>query len=261
MDTDPLEWNRLYYDAIEHLLWNPDWISGLHSDGTRKTVSMRMQRLRKLEAPLHHAIHLFFTLAPSSLISSLLRIPLVGAAGLGVARCQDWGRLPTVGGKTGNILDLCQPDIFLENSDVQIAVEVKSKSKSSPDQVLKYVALMMLRARGRPARSHLAYVAPYTSFSDYWPRRAHEDVSSLKAGLASYMDVKLEGLLRRFGLSLDEVKNAAEEVTITWRSIAEIRGDILQEIAVQEALAPSRSHEVYTKLLQGFEKELQIWAA
>lgn len=34
-----LEWPRLYYDGIEHLLWNPDWIRGLQAAPTERRPS------------------------------------------------------------------------------------------------------------------------------------------------------------------------------------------------------------------------------
>lgn len=48
MNTTPsvnLDWARLYYDCVEHLLWNPDWIRGKQPDGKPKTIRMLMQRL------------------------------------------------------------------------------------------------------------------------------------------------------------------------------------------------------------------------
>ena len=76
MPNAALYWTRRYYDGVEHLLWNRDWISGTQPDGTRTPIRLLMERLRRLEAPLHHTMQLFFTLASLSLTARLLKLDI-----------------------------------------------------------------------------------------------------------------------------------------------------------------------------------------
>jgi hypothetical protein len=253
----PLEWNRLYYDSVEHLLWNPSWISGTQPDGKPKTIRMLMERLRGLEAPLHHAFQVFFTLAPSHLISKLLRVSFNTGGPVQVVHSQT--AVPMADGNSADLGRLCQPDILIEGPGAHVAVEVKAKSKSSLDQVLKYAAMFLLRGAPQGTRKHLVYVAPYKSFAGYWPRGLCADVDALRRALLDHRDDKLEAQLRRFGTSLIDVKHALGDLTISWRSVHDMRQDVLEEMASSDVHVPQPGAEVYAKLLAGFEKELQRW--
>jgi hypothetical protein len=255
-----LEWSRLYYDGVEHLLWNPDWIKWQKPDGTRRTVRAIMQKLSGLEAPLHHAVQMFLTLAPTEFVARVLQIDTTGSA-LQVACCKEWEKLKLTGGKTRNPLELCEPDIFVESAGWQIAVEVKAKSKSNLEQVLKYAALMLLRTRttSTKLRGRLVLLAPYESFADFWPQRAYADTDSLREGLQKFGDPKTDAKFRGFGLSLDEVKASLDDFEITWRSVRDVRREVTQELKRVAALEPMPAREVYRKLLSGFENELRRW--
>ncbi len=91
--------------------------------------------------------------------------------------------LPRPARKTAtSLIELCQTDIVIEGGDAQLAVEIKSKSKSSRDQVLKYAALISLRTRRVPDRDirKLVLVAPCETFAHLWKGKAYADVNSLR---------------------------------------------------------------------------------
>jgi len=209
-------WPRLYFDSIEHLLNFPDWIERLKADGTRKPIRTVMNRLKTLEAPLHHAIEMFFALAPHDLIARLLGIDRAEAPHLRIIPWQDLEKVTTARGSKAALCELCQPDILVQGRDVQVAVEIKAKSKSSLEQVLKYAALTSLRPRGGTTRK-LVFLAPYETFADFWPRKAHPDAPSLKDAARKHDDPDLDRKLRRFGTSLDEVKAHLDDFHITWK--------------------------------------------
>ncbi len=251
-------WSRLYFDGIEHLLNFPDWIERLKADGSRKSIRSVMNRLETLEAPLHHAVEMFFTLAPRELIARLLDIDRSEAAHLRIVHWQDLERVPTANGGTASLCELCQPDILIEGRNVQVAIEIKARSKSSLEQVLKYAALSSLRTRPTATRK-LVFLAPNETFAQFFKGRRHADVPSLKEAARQYEDPKLNGKFVRFRTSLDEVKTHLDDFQITWKSVRDLRHEIVEELRRASAEAPSASGEVYCKLLSGFEMELERW--
>lgn len=261
--TGQVSWSGLYYDNVEHLLWNPDWIRGLQSDGTPKTIRMLMERFRKLEAPLHHAVQTFLTLAPDRFAAKLLALDPAVSLPLRIICCQKEEYWPIDGRKKISFLELCQPDIFVEGRGVQVAIEIKAKSKSSLEQVLKYAALMSLSPRKAPATTarKLVFLAPYETFGRFWGGKGYADVPSLKDAARKHDDSKLDHKFRRFGTSLDAAKASLDDLEIIWRSVRDVQRDVREELQRVMAKAPSDSGEVYCKLLSGFEKELEGWSA
>jgi hypothetical protein len=253
-------WPRLYFDSIEHLLNYPDWIERLKADGTKKPIRMVMNRLETLEAPLHHTVEMFFTLAPHDLIAQFLDIDPAEAPHLRIVPWQDLERVATARGGAAALCELCQPDILVEGRDVQVAVEIKAKSKSSLEQVLKYAALTSLRPRSTATRK-LVFLAPYETFAHFWTGKAHADVSSLKDAARQYDDPNLNRKFRRFGTSLDEVKAHLDDFQIAWKSVRDLRLEVGKELQRISAEGSSASGEVYRKLLSGFELELLRWQA
>ncbi len=253
-------WPRLYFDSIEHLLNYPDWIERLKADGTKKPIRMVMNRLETLEAPLHHAVEMFFTLAPHDLIAQFLDIDPAEAPHLRIIPWQDLETVTTARGSAASLCELCQPDILVEGREVQVAVEIKAKGKSSLEQVLKYAALTSLRPRSAATRK-LVFLAPYEGFSHFWTGKAYADVSSLKDAARQYDDPILDRKFRRFGTSLNEVKAHLGDFQITWKSVRNLRREVGNELRRVSAEGPSASGEVYRKLLLGFEMELLRWQA
>lgn len=253
-------WPRLYFDSIEHLLNYPDWIERLKADGTKKPIRMVMTRLETLEAPLHHAVEMFFTLAPHDLIARILDIDRAEAPHLRLIPWQDLGTVTTARGSKASLNELCQPDLLVEGRQVQVAVEIKARSKSSIEQVLKYAALTSLRPRSTATRK-LVFLAPYETFAHLWAGKAHADASSLKNAARQHDSVDLDRKFRRFGTSLDEVKANLDGFHIIWKSVRDLRREVGDELRRVTAEESSASGEVYRKLLSGFEMELLRWQA
>src|SRR5262249_3259966 len=148
-----------------------------------------------------------------------------------IADCREW-KPATVGQKSKNLLDLCQPDIFVEGPGVQTAVEIKAKSKSSLEQVLKYAALMLLRPNPMGAgRRLLVFLAPYATFAEFWPRKAYADPAVLKEALMRFDDPAVDRKFKRFGTSLEAAKASLQDLEISWRSVRDVRRDVRSELA------------------------------
>ena len=102
--------------------------------------------------------------APNSFLARLFKVGEERFKDASIANCAVWTPIEEDGRKRPSILELCQPDASIESAEAQIAVEIKSASKSSLKQVLKYAALMGDRGNGRLIHK-LVYVAPYQDFS------------------------------------------------------------------------------------------------
>lgn len=260
MANDPSgpHWTEFYYSGINHLLWYPDWLSPRDSRGNYRSIAERMKRLRTLEAPLHHNIHLFLALAPASFVSRLLGVRSTVAAEFTMPDTLNIP--PTIAGKVRNLAEICQPDVLLEADGVRIALEVKSGSKSSHEQVLKYAALM--RQRGPCSEQKLIFVAPAKIFSELWTER-YQDVTALREGVKAWQGdkvaEKLDGKLQSFGLTLAEAKDFLDSVEIIWLPTDDIRKIVCEELQSVVAQADVPATEVYRKLLAGFAEELGSW--
>jgi hypothetical protein len=277
-DRDQADWPSLYYDSIEHLLWNPTWLDWPSSKGkkalekaadsaargeteatqdkaARKTVKERMQRLRRLEAPLHHAIHMFLTLAPAEFVGTLLDIEPSHLAEFRVANSRRWEHSDNKALRSAAFL--CQPDVFLQAPGTQIAIEIKAGSKTSLQQILKYAFLMMATRPDDATRQSLVFVAPQASLMELLPKK--ERSPDLKQSLRDFRDEKLERKFDSYKISLARAKEYACNLDIRFRLTADMRSDVEIERQRINDLVSTPERDVYAKLLAGFARELSEW--
>ena len=260
---------NLYYDSVEHLLWNPTWLGwskpkpsgpglAIVTEAPPPTVRARMRRLSRLEAPLHHNLQLFLSLAPISFVARLFDVDEKRLQAASIAYCATWTPVEEDGRKRASILELCQPDVFIEGPDAQIAVEIKSDSKSSLKQVLKYAALMADRGNGRSIQK-LVLVAPYQTFSEFWKGKAYANVPDLKAALLAFNDPDFDRQLARYRTNLQQTKERAAHLDIGWLSLQNIRTTVREEINLLAERTQTPERSVYEKLLLGLDRELSEW--
>lgn len=217
-----------------------------------------MRRLSRLEAPLHHNLQLFLSLAPISFVARLFDVDEKGLQAASIAYCATWTPIEEDGRKRASILELCQPDVFIEGPDAQIAVEIKSDSKSSLKQVLKYAALMADRSNDRTIQK-LVFVAPYQTFSEFWKGKAYADVTGLKAALLAFDDLDFDRQLARYRTDLEQTKERAARLDIGWLSLHDIQRKVREEIGLLAGRSETPERAVYEKLLMGLDRELGEW--
>ena len=199
-----------------------------------------------------------FPLAPNSFLARLFKVGEERLKDASIAYCAVWTPIEEDGRKRASILELCQPDVLIESAEAQIAVEIKSASKSSLKQVLKYAALMGDRGNGRLIHK-LVYVAPYQDFSEYWPRKAYANVAALKEGLLAFEDADFDRQLARYGTDLQQTKERAARLDIDWLSLLDIRTSVREEIDFLAGREATPERSVYEKLLVGLARELGEW--
>jgi len=165
-------WNEVYYDQIEYFAWSPDVLaSGRRVSGRYRTAPESMRRLRRLENPFNHLFSMFFRLAPSDFLRSLLE-----AAGV---RSDRIGKTRSLGREAYLEPNYAQHDLLFKGPNAAIAAELKIGAKSSIDQMLKYATILHVNAPRQSARRILLYFGP-NDFAALWPRRG-ETVESVKS--------------------------------------------------------------------------------
>jgi hypothetical protein len=188
-----MAWNSKYWDIIADLYWIPRYI-GLQSitrdkweiEGERvsipgklitnatgplyfrsRGISETRMYLSSQEEILNHVFNLAFSIAGDEVISRLLCNPL------GIS---DQGPFESIGREIGSRYgwregeNVTQQDGFFVTPSTLIAVELKLGSRSWPEQVAKYIALMLLEEKTSGVRSQLGllFIVPETAMPGHW---------------------------------------------------------------------------------------------
>ncbi len=185
-------WNSKYWDILNQLYWTPKYL-GLRSikkdlwqvEGDRVSIPIdelisgaslytRKLRIADLrddllgkEEILNHVFDLTFGIAPDELLRHAFLTPL------GI---DDLGPFESLGGEVakrygwGDSDNVTQQDGLFISSNSAVAVEIKLASKSSPEQILKYAALLTWEelATGRRDNLGLLYIIPQDALQTHW---------------------------------------------------------------------------------------------
>jgi hypothetical protein len=188
-----MPWNDKYWDMLNNLYWTPRYL-GFKSiprdrwrvDGDRVLIPKELIQtstgplyfrsrkyddlksyLHEQEEILNHVFDLTFAIAGDDVINRVLCKPL----GL-----DDAGPFKSIGREVGERYgwrpqeNVTQQDGFFVSPKSLIGVELKLGSKSWPEQVAKYLALMMWEEQGTGARDDLGllFVVPATALAEHW---------------------------------------------------------------------------------------------
>jgi hypothetical protein len=236
-----MAWNSKYWDILNNLYWTPRYL-GLKSiprdhwrtDGDRISIPRELIKsatgplyfrsrkysdlksyLHEQEEILNHVFDLTFAIAGDDVINRVL------CKQLGL---DDAGPFESIGREVGERYgwrpqeNVTQQDGFFVSPKSLVGVELKLGSKSWPEQVAKYLALMMWEEQNRGARHHLGllFVVPATALAQHW-----SDV-----GLTS--SVVDPGFIDRFDL---------EKLPSKIRSLFQENPEILKDLASRLRLA------------------------
>jgi hypothetical protein len=183
-------WNAKYWDALDQLYWDPDYL-GLRSiaqlrwrrsDGwisvpdpevnlsgplyTRgRNSSAWRDHLHRQEEILNHLFNLTFAIAPDDLIARTL---LHHLEILDPGPFQSLGR--EVRQRYGWGANNMQQDGLFVSEAVAVGIEMKLTATSSATQIAKYAALLMWEERYSGKKTHLGllYIVPATAMKNHW---------------------------------------------------------------------------------------------
>jgi len=276
-----MTWNGKYWDIVGNLYWTPRYL-GLQSisrnkwrvDGEWISVPKRLVtnssgplyvRSRKFdelttylhgqEEILNHLFNLLFSIAGDAVISRLLCHPL-GLAETGPF--ESLGR--EVGSRYGwreseNVTQ--QDGLFVSTSSV-VGVELKLESTSWPEQIAKYIALMIWEEAFSHQREHLGllFIVPESAMSEHWsnvglngPTIDESFVSRLNP---ERLPKKIQTLFETYP---DQVRSVLRRIrlgVISWTKFSE------QISAMEKELDPSQAgDQTLLRLLAGFRDQLE----
>ena len=185
-----MAWNDKYWDTLEQIYWTPDYVglktlkpqqdpahpeclliprsevpSG-NSIYTRRINSKDIvAHLHRREETLNHVLDIGLAIAPDDLIRRLIAKPL---------GFDDPGPYESIGREVdlrfGITANAFQQDGFFVSSQSALALEIKLKSSSSPEQVLKYATMLAIEeaVTGSKQNVGLLYVVPEGTEGALW---------------------------------------------------------------------------------------------
>ena len=214
------------------------------------TSALNAARMRRLEEPLNHIFDIAFGIAPGLAINALLAKPLgiddpgpFERLGREVA-----DRYPDMQG--GNTT---QQDGFYVSEQSLIGVELKLGSKTSPGQVVKYIALLASEQRysGRRRDLGLLYITPSTNADASFQQGKICPDGSLPTDFLSrvpksQMNPRIENIIAQCE---GEIADVIERLRISHISWAELVANIRQLAAEHTDASPGS--ETLHRLLSG----------
>jgi 5-methylcytosine-specific restriction endonuclease McrA len=281
--TGPLRmsWERKYWDIVDNLYWAPsylglegipqkDWVTDgemvcvprslVNSRGgpiyARKRTDVECAEwMRGQEDVLNHIFNITFAIAPDELLETLFCRPLgirdrgpFQSAGREIAERYGWSRNENV----------TQQDGLFIGERTAIGVELKLESRSSLNQLAKYVALLVLEERVGGPRENLGllFLLPEGALESHWRTfgitGAKVDASMFDAMQASGLKGKIKEL---FENDPDHVKSVLSRMKLAAESWSSFRTEILAVIA---ALNPATAgDQTLQRLMAGFLAQLE----
>lgn len=276
-----MPWNDKYWDMIGNIYWTPrflglksipqkTWRMGEevisiprdcveNSNGPLYTRARKLSDLRIYlngqEEVLNHFFNLAFSILPDAIIARLLCRPLTieddgpfDSLGRDLALRYGWKPSENV----------TQPDGFFLTAQSLIAVELKLTSRSWPEQLAKYLALMLWEERESGLRSDLGllFIVPEAALAAHWTTLGLKDAELVPQFIERLNTAKLpRRITELFKGNPVEMQRIAERLrmnVVSWSWLA-------QELwTIEQALDPSSAgNQTLLRLLTGFRKQIE----
>lgn len=274
------QWNEKYLDILRSVYWNIRY-AGLHSINLKKMASIysdeirlpkrlignsRVIYIRKLkydhlvnyltnqEEILNHAFNLTFAIAGDDLLRNALAQPLgFDDTGPYVSLGREiWHRYEWP--ETANYIQ--QDGLFVTEQSV-FAVELKIDSKSSLDQLAKYIGLLGIESEKYGDRSNLGllFIVPEYRKSKFWARSKFkpEDISS---DLFSALEDQTKGYIREFYREnaplLKRILDQVKIVLLTWEEMDSSLARYIEDLNATQV-----GDQTLIKLVAGMRNQIE----
>ena len=204
-------WTDEYREVVTYYFWEPNHLrprAGWPAGAGPKAEQM-WRHVSRLEVATNHMLNLYFTLVP---FAELNRVGAWVAEDNYELLSSTSLRAASDGFRT-----FTQPDLYLRGDRMDLALELKTSTRTSVDQVSKYIGFQGLYAPGRPWT--LLYVTPSSTVG-----AVVKDASSLEAALAATTcpAVKTPRLAEALSASWDDARAAATIKAITFDDLAAV---------------------------------------
>jgi hypothetical protein len=276
-----MAWNDKYWDIISNLYWTPrylglksiakdkwrvdgDWVSiprasVANASGPLYSRSRKFSETRAYlngqEEILNHIFNLVFSIAGDEVVSRLLCRPLEIA---------DLGPFESIGREIGSRYgwreseNVTQQDGFFVSPSSLIGVELKLGSTSWPEQIAKYVALMIWEEALSHDRENLGllFIIPEAALSEHWTNVGLNgpDINEEFAGRLdpSKLPKKIQAL---FGANPDRVRSLLRRLRLSVVSWSQLWTGIC---AIESELDPRHSgDQTLSRLLAGLRDQIE----
>ncbi len=272
-----MTWTNKYWDILNHFYWWPPYI-GLRSISQKKwtkqdgkvcvpaeLVNMagplycREQKFEDLENHLlgneeilNHIFDLTFSIAPDFVINESFLKPL---------GYDDEGSFQSIGREVNDRYswngNVTQQDGFFVSDNSAIAVELKLKSSSWPEQVLKYSALLAWEELHKGSRENLGllFIVPAYSIDNHWKKCGLNgptiDRSFLDTKWKKKLPDEISNLIEN---NFEQVASVLDRLKINVISWSDLRNSLLE---IHSTLDLShRGDQTLSRLLSGFLAQL-----
>lgn len=276
-----MPWNDKYWDMIGNIYWTPRFL-GLksipqktwqvgeevisiprdrveNSNGPLYTRARKLSDLRTYlngqEEVLNHFFNLAFSIMPDAIIARLLCRPLsieddgpFDSLGRDLALRYGWKPSENV----------TQPDGFFLTPRSLIAVELKLTSTSWPEQLAKYLALMVWEERASDRRTNLGllFVVPEAALDAHWATLKLEGPKIDRDFIARLDTAKLPDRIKTlFSEFPAEICDAADRLRLNVVSWSWLAGALS---SLERGLDASRAGEqTLLRLIAGFRAQIE----
>ena len=274
-----MAWNDKYWDIISNIYWTPRYI-GLQSiardkwriDGDDICIPRELianasgplySRARNFietraylsgqEEILNQVFNLAFSIAGDQVVSQLLCRPLEIA---------DPGPFESIGREIGSRYgwrkseNVTQQDGFFVTPSSLIAVELKLGSTSWPEQIAKYVALMIWEEELSGMRPNLGllFIVPESALPDHWAcvglSGPHIDAEFVGRLDQLKLPKKLQNLFEQKRDEVSGLLNRLRLAAVSWTSFRD------QVKAVEEGLGSGAGDQTLQRLLAGLRAQI-----
>lgn len=274
-----MSWNQKYWDMLANIYWTPRFL-GLKSIPRKKwTISQthisipkneipansaiyyrkraepeQMAYLRSQEETLNHFFNLTLALAGDEVVRRLLFEPL-GFDGNGPIKSLGREVKARYGWK-GNVT---QQDGFFVSPESMVGIELKLGSKTTSDQVLKYVTLMHCEEliTGKRLSVGLLFIVPDTSRDSIWEQcgiagSGEIDESYLDGVITEDLAKHMQERIEKHGEAYRGFLNRLTLGAISWSDFDESMSEIVSDLEPHRA-----GDQTLIKLLEGFQAQLR----
>lgn len=276
-----MPWNDKYWDMIGNIYWTPRFL-GLKSipqrawqvgeelisiprdcvQGSNGPLYTRARKLSDLrvylngqEEVLNHFFNLALSIMPDVIVARLLCRPLSieddGAFdSLGRDLALRYGWKPSE--------NVTQPDGFFLTPKSLIAVELKLTSTSWPEQLAKYLALMLWEERRSGPRSNLGllFIIPEAALATHWTKLSLKD-AELDSQFVERLNTdklprRITELFTANPMELRRIVKRLRMNVVSWSWLAE------ELRTIEQTLDPSSvGDQTLIRLLTGFRKQIE----
>lgn len=176
-----MSWIEEYQGILEHLFYEPNLIGRSKGTGPFKNHNDMWLTTSEREVPLNHLLNIFFSLVPLEKL------------GIGVP--DDTYTMVSNSEIDTRIIatsKMTQPDLIFEGNRNTVSLELKTTSKSSALQALKYAVFNHLTGRIKDGKNILLYLTPYSEITKVFDT-PYANITELKSAMREAENARIKG--------------------------------------------------------------------